>query len=131
MTEPEGSLTPAQYEILEAIWNAPHGQATIAEIWSTIGGSRGISRTTVLNQVDRLEKRGWLKRHPHADGLQYTVTKRKEQVNKGLAQDFVDSFFGGSASELLMSLLGSKRVTVKEAAKLRALLETRLSDRKS
>ena len=129
--EPDGSLTPAQYEILEAIWNSPKGQATIAEIWSTITDVRSISRTTVLNQVDRLEKRGWLKRHPHAEGFRYTVTKRKEQVTKGLAQEFVDSFFAGSASDLLMSLLGSKRVTATEAQKLRALLESRLSDRKS
>ena len=35
---------------------------TVAEIWQAIGASRAIGRTTVLNQVDRLEKRGWLRR---------------------------------------------------------------------
>ncbi len=34
----------------------------IGEVWNAIRAARDVSRTTVLNLVDRLEKRGWLKR---------------------------------------------------------------------
>jgi BlaI family transcriptional regulator, penicillinase repressor len=129
MTQPEGTLTPAQHEILEAIWSAPENGATVTEIWQAIGQQRGVTRTTVLNQVDRLEKRGWLKREKHADGFRYVATRTREQVASGLAVEFVDSFFGGSAEELLMSLLGSKRLKPSDIARLKALLETRASKR--
>ena len=55
MTDPEGTLTAAQHEILQAIWNAPKSGATVTEIWQAIGELRGITRTTVLNQVDRTD----------------------------------------------------------------------------
>jgi len=64
MPVPKGSLTAAQYEIMAAVWNAGDAGVTVAEIWQAIAESRTIGRTTVLNQVDRLEKRGWLRRLP-------------------------------------------------------------------
>lgn len=130
MKDPEGTLTVAQHEILEAIWKLSNSGATVAEVWAEISKHREVSRTTILNQVDRLEKRGWLKRHAHEDGFRYVVTKRRDQVANGLAREFVDSFFGGSTSELVMSLLGSKKLTSAEVTALKALLESNLSKRK-
>ena len=77
MTDPEGSLTAAQHEILEVIWNGTKSGMTVAEIWHAIGARRSVTRTTVLNQVDRLEKRGWLKRHEHQDGFRYLPTRSR------------------------------------------------------
>jgi BlaI family transcriptional regulator, penicillinase repressor len=130
MPDPTGTLTAAQHEILEVVWGAGQLGATVAEIWGAIGAHRRVTRTTVLNQVDRLEKRGWLKRYEHADGFRYVARKPRQQVASGLALEFVDSFFGGSASELVMSLLGSRKLSTAEISKLKALLETRLSHRK-
>ena len=62
MGRPEGRLTPAQHEIMEIVWRTGEAGATVTEIWTAIAGSREVARTTVLNLVDRLEKRGWLKR---------------------------------------------------------------------
>src|SRR5882724_757108 len=100
MSDPVGTLTAAQHEILEVVWAAADLGATVAEIWEEIGQHRQVTRTTVLNQVDRLEKRGWLKRHQHADGFRYVAKQPRQQVASGLAVEFVNSFFGGSASEL-------------------------------
>ena len=62
MTLPEGNLTPAQFEIMEIVWNHGRKGATVAEIWQATSQTRDVARTTVLNLVDRLERRGWLKR---------------------------------------------------------------------
>jgi hypothetical protein len=40
-----------------------------------------------------------------------------------MAEGFVDDFFGGSASRLVVSLLGGKRLKPKEVQRLRKLLE--------
>ena len=39
---------------MQLIWNSSEG-LSIAEIWEEIRASREVSRTTVLNLVDRLE----------------------------------------------------------------------------
>jgi BlaI family transcriptional regulator, penicillinase repressor len=131
MARPEGTLTAAQHEILEAVWNAPDTGVTVAEVWQSIGQQRALTRTTVLNQIDRLEKRGWLKRHKHPDGFRYVATQSREQVASALAEEFVASFFGGSASDLVLSLLGTDSLKPTEIARLKALLEARSRKRKS
>jgi hypothetical protein len=56
MREPKGSLTAAQYEIMDTVWNAGYEGVSVANIWQAISQARAIGRTNVLNQVDRLEK---------------------------------------------------------------------------
>lgn len=130
MVKPQGTLTAAQHEILDVIWNRPAAGATVTDIWHTIGQQREVTRTTVLNQVDRLEKRGWLRRKKHEDGFRYVATLSREEASCSMAEAFIDSFFGGSASELVMSLLGSKKFKPAEIARLRALLDSQSSNRK-
>ena len=71
MATPEGKLTPVQFEIMQLIWDSDRG-LTIGEIWEAIRQGRAVSRTTVLNLVDRLEKRGWLKRGKDQGVFRYT-----------------------------------------------------------
>jgi predicted transcriptional regulator len=130
MAKPQGTLTAAQHEILDVIWNWPAAGATVTDIWHAIGQQRGVTRTTVLNQVDRLEKRGWLRRKKHEDGFRYVATLSRDQAARSMAEEFIDSFFGGSASELVMSLLGSKKLKPSEIARLRDLLDSQSSHRK-
>ena len=129
MVDPSGTLTAAQHEIMEIVWQASAAGVTVAEIWQAIGDQRAVARTTVLNQVDRLEKRGWLSRKKSDDGFRYVATRSREQASQGLAEEFVNSFFGGSASELVMSLLGSKKLTPKDVEKLRNVLNSATAKR--
>jgi predicted transcriptional regulator len=131
MPKPAGSLTAAQHEILDVVWNTKKSGATVTEIWHAIGVRREVTRTTVLNQVDRLEKRGWLRRQEHSDGIRYVATRTREQAAKALVEEFVDSFFAGSANALVTSLLGSKKVKSTDIVRLRALLDERLVRRHS
>ena len=52
MAEPQGKLTPAQYEIMELVWTAGPAGATIGELWEAIAARRAVLRTTVQNLVD-------------------------------------------------------------------------------
>ncbi|QDT98841.1 BlaI/MecI/CopY family transcriptional regulator [Gimesia aquarii] len=131
MTNAEGTLTAAQYQILEVIWNGPKVGMTVTEIWEKICEQREVTRTTVLNQVDRLEKRGWLQRKKHDDGFRYVATQSREQASREIAEEFVDSYFAGSASDLLMSLLGTKKLKPAEIIRLREILNSKSSNRKT
>jgi predicted transcriptional regulator len=125
---PEGRLTPAQHEIMDVVWQAGEQGATVTAIWTAIAESRGVARTTVLNLVDRLEKRGWLKRRKRRGAYHYRPAVPKAAAARDLAEEFVDDFFGGSAGDLVMSLLGSKRLKKEEVIKLREKLDALLAE---
>ena len=119
---PQGTLTPAQYEIMEVVWDAGRAGASVADVWQAISTRRGVARTTVLNLVDRLEKRGWLRRKDQDGANRYVAAVTKVRTNSALASGFVQEFFGGSASNLVMSLLGTQQLDAAEIERLRRLL---------
>ena len=61
MVKPDGRLTGTQLEIMEVVW-AGEGPVKVSHIWHVLSRERKLARTTVLTMVQRLEKRGWLKR---------------------------------------------------------------------
>lgn len=122
MALPEGNLTPAQFEIMEVVWNRGRRGVSVAEVWQEISQSRDVARTTTLSLIDRLEKRGWLKRRERRGVNHFVATVTRQKAEGLLAGDFVDDFFGGSARELVMSLLGSKRLNPADVAELREML---------
>ena len=126
MPAPEGKLTPVQFEIMQLIWNSPAG-LTIGEIWVAIRSERDVSRTTVLNLVDRLEKRCWLKRRKDQGVFRYAAAVQRESVEAQLAADFVEEFFAGSAANLLMSLLGSQRFSKADIQRLKRAMDEKTS----
>lgn len=123
---PQGNLTPTQYEIMQIVWDRGAEGATVSEIWQDTSVERPVARTTVLNLVDRLEKRGWLIRQTGTGANRYVAAKGREETARVLARDFVDDFFGGSASQLVMSLLGERRLDADEVERLRRLLRQHL-----
>jgi predicted transcriptional regulator len=125
MREPRGSLTAAQYEIMAAVWQAGDDGVTVAEIWQAIAESRTIGRTTVLNQVDRLEKRGWLRRLPGDGPTRFRAVLSKVDASQQLVAGFVSDYFQGSTADLVSALLGSDActLTTQEVQRLRKLLE--------
>ena len=125
MPRPSGTLTPPQLEILEAVWAHGPAGATIAELVATLSRRREVARTTVLTLVQRLERRGWLSADKTDRAHRYRATRSREESAGRLAAEFVDSFFGGSASTLVASLLGSKKIRHGELARLRELLANR------
>ena len=127
---PDVKLTPVQFEILQVTWDAEQG-ATVAEIWEAVAEHRDVGRTTILNLVDRLEKRGWLSRRKIGGVYHYMPTVDRETAAGHVAAEFVDAFFSGSASNLVMSLLGSQRISQGEVEQLRSLLEKHRSGKKS
>jgi predicted transcriptional regulator len=123
MTQPHGSLTGAQLEIMQIIWACGKCGATVANIWQALSAHREVARTTVLTMVHRLAQRGWLRRKEGAGGLHFVAARGKEEATSQIAGRFVEEVFGGSAAELVKSLLGSHQITADEVRRLRELLD--------
>lgn len=121
--EPQGTLTAAQHEILTALWNSGPAGLTVAEIRQALEPARNVGRTTVLNLVDRLEKRGWLRRKAEGASFRYTAAVSRAWTESRLATGFVEEFFGGSAAHAVQSLLGSQKLSADDIDRLRRLLD--------
>ena len=109
----EGDLTASQFEILSAIWPKGRCGASIAEIWEVVSEERDIARTTILNQVQRLENRGWVRRQParpnqDGHGSRFVVTTGPKRAKMELVRKILNDYFEGSISELVMGYLGGK-----------------------
>jgi len=122
MAKPKGTLTGAQLEIMQIVWAGGPDGMTVAEIWDRVSRHRRVARTTVLTLVRRLARRGWLARKKIGRSHHYLATRTHDQATGRIAAEFVDEFFGGSASELVMSLLGSKRIGPEDLARLQKVL---------
>jgi predicted transcriptional regulator len=125
MPGPKGSLTAAQYEIMAAAWEAGSAGVTVADIWQAISRTRALGRTTVLNQVDRLEKRGWLRRVPGDGTTRFQPTISRDEASRQLVAGFVSDYFQGSGVELVSALLGNDALTLSrsDVGRLRKLLD--------
>lgn len=123
MTKPVGKLTGTQLEIMELVWRAPPGGIKVVLLWQALSEKRDVARTTVLTMVQRLEKRGWLKRSRLEGVLRYRAACSREKASSDLAAGFVDEFFDGSAAQLLTCLLGSRRIKKAELLRIKKLLD--------
>ncbi|MBS1703528.1 MAG: BlaI/MecI/CopY family transcriptional regulator [Armatimonadetes bacterium] len=114
-------MTGAQYDIVRIAWESER-PISVTELWQELGKNRDVARTTVLTWVQRLEKRGWLRRVETLDGLAYSAAAAPEDGAVSAAERVMNTLFNGSASGLMMALAGRGHVDAEEIARLRQLL---------
>lgn len=122
MSQPKGTLTRDQLEIMNVAWAAAR-PVTAAEIWQSLSNEKRTARTTVVTLVKRLAERGWLRQEGSGRGATYAPGCEQSEATGRLSRDFLDRFFGGSPSRFVMNLLGAGEVSEAEAKRLRALLD--------
>lgn len=119
---PTEAPTGAQLEILEILSQAKDGM-TAAEVWAKLNQTREAARTTVITLLQRLELRGWLDRDGEGRGAVYRCAHAPEEATAKIADGFLDRYFEGSASKLVLNLLGEGKLSREEIGRLRAVLD--------
>lgn len=114
-------LSAAQIEIMNLIWS--RGEATVTEIWKALSAERPVARTTVLTVMDRLEKKGWLRRRAEGALHFYSAARTRESTLGNLVDRLVETAFSGSSEELVVALLDGRGVTDEEAKRIRRLID--------
>ena len=123
MARADGSLSAIQFEIMTIVWDKDPKGVSVTEVWEEIGENRKVVRSTIQNTIERLAADGWLKRRRLKSGLRFRAAVARDEVKRQLTEEFVDSFFGGSATDLVLSVLGAQMISPDEARQLRRLLE--------
>jgi len=121
-THDRGKLAAVQHQIMQVVWQRGEHGATASEIWQAVCAERTVGRITVLKQIQRLKNRNWLRRVPGEGVVRYVAALERDETARMLAAEFVDSFFGGSLSELVLRVVDARGITAGDMQRLRQLL---------
>lgn len=121
------SLGHAEMEVLRFV--AERAPVTVRDAADHLGQTKGQVRTTVLNSMERLRRKGFLRRRK-VDGLyQYWPVEGRDGLFRRLLGGFVEAAFGGSHAPLVAYLTEPGRLTQSELRELESLVK-RIESRK-
>ena len=112
--------TEAELAILNTLWST--GPATVREVHDALSGKQ-IGYTTVLKQMQLMVEKGLLERSERFRSHVYGASLPKEQTQQLLAGNLLHRAFDGSAKNLVLGALSSKKVSAAELAEIRQLLD--------
>jgi len=111
----------AEVEVLRFIADRPGvAVSTVAE---HLFATKGQTRTTALNTMERLRTKGFLRREKVDGVFQYFPAGGKVRLFESLVDDFVETVLGGSVTPLVAYLTNKVEADETQIAELRKLLE--------
>src|SRR5690606_6783550 len=113
--------TDGELEILQLIWK--HGPMTVRQIHDHLSREKQTGYTTTLKMMQIMADKGSLGRKIKGRGHLYHALVSEKRTTQNRLDAFLDATFGGSASRLVMQLLGSKNTSEEELARIREILD--------
>ena len=114
------SIGRAELEILHYVQD--HPSVSVREVADHFGHTKGHVRTTILNVMERLRKKGHLSRRKVEGVFRYDACVPKADLLRNLVRDFVERTLGGSVTPFLAYLVREANVTDQELNELRQLV---------
>ncbi len=114
-------LSETQMEIMREVWAG--AEVTVTQVCEALNRKRPLARNTVHTLMDRLARRGWLKRRLEGQSHYYSARSPRAATLRDLVRRMIDTAFGGSVEELVVALLRGRRLTAGEAGRIRKLIE--------
>lgn len=110
-------LCDSDYRFMLIVWeHAPVNSGTLVTLCNTILGWK---KSTTYTTIKKLSQKGYIKN----ENAIVSVLINKEQVQKDESAYFVERTFGGSLPQFLTAFLGGKKISAKEAEKIKALID--------
>jgi predicted transcriptional regulator len=116
------ALTGRELEVMHVFWK--HREATAAEVRDLLAAA-GLDRTypTVANLVRILLDKGFLQQVTAERPFRYRPVRSYEDVSGRLLGDLLERVFRGSREQLLVRLVGERKLTAQERSVLQAILK--------
>lgn len=112
--------TESELEILHILW--ANGPSTVRQVHEMLSQNRDIGYTTALKLMQIMHEKGFLSRQEDARSHTYTALVSEEDTQRGLVDRFVETAFRGSASKLVMQVLGQHKASRQELDEIKRLL---------
>src|SRR5262245_6977580 len=115
--------TDAELMVIRALWKL--GPTTVRQVWEELNKDREtpLVYTTVLKAMQVMHEKGLLLRDDSQRSHIYRTSAPQGQTKRKLVRDLMDRLFDGSARELVVEALGSKKISRKELTEIRKLLD--------
>ena len=112
--------TDSELEILHILW--ADGPSTVRQVHEKLSQNRDIGYTTALKLMQIMHEKGFLSREEDARSHTYTAIVGEEDTQRNLVDRFVETAFRGSASKLVMQVLGQHKASREELDGIKNLL---------
>jgi len=119
MVTPE-NIGKGELEVLQYIHD--HHPATVRQVADHFAESKGHVRTTVLNVMERLRRKGFLTRKKSGGAYHYSPKERKADFFHSMVDQFVQRALGGSVSPFVAYLVREAMLSNEDIKELKRLV---------
>jgi predicted transcriptional regulator len=113
--------TDSELAILRILWQS--GPATVRAVHSELSRAQDTGYTTVLKLLQIMTEKGLVTRNETERSHVYQPVCSEQHVQRQLVGHLLDRAFGGSAQQLVLQALATKKSTARELAEIRKLLD--------
>jgi len=114
-------ISNSELEVLKLLWQAKRGM-TITEIRNILTANTEWEASTIKTLVRRLCEKKVLKAEKR-EVFYYTTAVSEQEYNGYATQQMIDRLYGGSAKNLVASLIDGNKLTDSDINELRSLLK--------
>jgi predicted transcriptional regulator len=123
MKSPRHHLAEAEWVVMKTLW--AKSPLAAQDVIDAVAPAAGWSPATVKTLLNRLLRKGALRFVREGRAYLYSPRWTREDCSGDAAQSFLERVFDGSLSPLLAHFVQSRRLSRKELAELRRILEDR------
>lgn len=116
-TEP----TKSELEILQVLWE--NGPSTVRMVNDKLNEQREVNYTSTLKLMQIMTEKNLVLRDESSMKHIYRPAEEETKTKSHLLDRFVNTLYNGSASKLVMQLLGSKKTSKEELEELKKILK--------
>lgn len=113
------SPTTVELAILQVLWQ--RGPSTVREIHAAL--HNGTGRSTTLKMVQVMTEKGLILKDESLKPQVFRPARPAEQTQLQLVDELIQRAFAGSAAELVMRAASAKRISPRELAEIKTLIE--------
>ena len=113
--------TDKELRILAILWNK--GASTVRQVNEEMNKQQETGYTTTLKLMQIMIEKGLVVRDDSKFQHVYRPAVSEEKTQKQVVGDLLEKAFSGSAEKLVMRALSAKKISTKELAKIRKMLD--------
>lgn len=121
MSTKRNKPTEAELDILSILWE--QGASSVRQVNDELNKVRRVGYTTTLKQLQIMLEKGLVTRVNDGRTHIYKAAHDVEETQNQLLNRVLDAAFGGSASKLVMQVLGNHSSSQKELDEIKALIK--------
>ena len=113
--------TKTELEILQVLWT--HGPSTVRFVNDKLNEQREVNYTSTLKTMQIMADKGIVRRDESQMKHIYHAVEEEQRTKDHLLDRFIESVYQGAAGKLVMQLLGNKKTSKEDLARIREILD--------